>query len=215
LDYTIIIEHLEHEISPWLLLEYRHVSRIHGKERVWFTRVPIRYHRLLGLYGHVFEESVIELLVKGFINPSQTIVLDPLAPCKLQYSDLVAAKYVVIGGILGDHPPRGRTRIRITSRVPSTVRAFNIGEEQYSIDGSAYYVKYLVEYKSDEGFQYIDGVRVEIEYGYVYLPYRYPLVDGKPLLADGLEYYLKYRKLRDDIWGEILKFTNKSSNSSI
>lgn len=208
MDYTIIIEHLEPEISPWLLLEYRHVSRIHGKERVWFTNVPSRYHRLLGLYGCVFEESVIELLVEGFIEPSRTIILDPLAPCRLQYSDFVATKYIVIGGILGDHPPRGRTRTYITSRAPPTVRAFNIGEEQYSIDGTAYYVRYLIEHKSDDGFQYIDGVRIETEYGYVYLPYRYPLVNGKPLLADGLEYYLKYRKLRDDIWREILQFTN-------
>ena len=205
MNYTIIIEHLEPEISPWLLLEYRHVSQIHGKERVWFTNVPIRYHRLLRLYGRVFEESVIELLVKVFIDPSQTIILDPSASRRLQYSDLVNAKYIIIGGILGDHPPRGRTRIYITNRAPPIVRAFNIGEEQYSIDGSAYYVKYLIEHKNDKGFQYVDGVRIETEYGYVYLPYRYPLVNGKPLLADGLEYYLKYRRLRDDIWREILQ----------
>jgi len=202
-EYTVIVEHLEQEISLWLLLEYRHVSRIHGKERVWFTNVPRRYHKILSLYGRVFEKSVIALLFERYIEPAQTIVLDPQAQQKLTFNDLITARYIVIGGILGDHPPRGRTKTFITSRAPSGVKAFNIGEGQYSIDGAAYYVKYLIEHRGEEGFEYVDGVKIETEHGYVYLPYRYPLVNGRPLLADGLEYYLKYRKLREDIWREI------------
>jgi len=204
-NYVVVIEHLEPEISPWLILEYRHVSLIHGKNHTWFTNVPRRYHKLLGIYGSVFEDSVIALILKGIVDPAYTIILDPSAPRKLNYSDLVTSKYIVIGGILGDHPPRGRTRIYITSRVPNTIRAFNIGEGQYSIDGAAYYLKYLLNHKSDKDFKYVDGVKIKTDYGYVYLPYRYPVVNGKPLIADGLEYYLKYRKLREDIWEEILR----------
>lgn len=203
MNYVVIVEHLEAELSPWLLLEYRHVSRIQGRDHTWFTNVPARYHRIIKIYGRVFEESVIDLLVSGALNPHETIILDPQAPGKLQYSDLATVKYVIIGGILGDHPPRGRTKTLLTSRIPSSVKAFNIGEAQYSIDGAAYYVKYLLDHRGEEGFQYVDGVTVETEHGYVFLPYRYPLVDGKPLLADGLEYYLKHRKLREDIWREI------------
>jgi ribosome biogenesis SPOUT family RNA methylase Rps3 len=62
-NYVVIVEHLEAELSPWLLLEYRHVSRIHGRDHTWFTNVAARYHRIIEIYGRVFEESVIDLLV--------------------------------------------------------------------------------------------------------------------------------------------------------
>jgi len=200
----IVIEHCEDELSPWLILEYRHASKIYGRDKLMFTRVPRRYHRLLSKYGEVREESVVELVSSGSINPSAVIVLDPRAAETLDYKHLLETKYVVVGGILGDHPPRGRTWLYITSRMPSGVRAFNIGERQYSIDGAVYYVDYLWRNKGLEGYRYVDGVVVESEHGEIYLPFRYPVVNNKPLLAEGLEYYLKYRRLRDDIWREIV-----------
>jgi ribosome biogenesis SPOUT family RNA methylase Rps3 len=200
----IVIEHCEDELSPWLILEYRHASKIYGRDRLVFTRVPRRHHRLLSKYGEVREESVVELVSSGSISPSAVIVLDPRATETLDYKHLLEAKYVVVGGILGDHPPRGRTWLYITSRMPSGVRAFNIGERQYSIDGAVYYVDYLWRNKGLEGYRYVDGVVVESEHGEIYLPFRYPVVNNKPLLAEGLEYYLKYRRLRDDIWREIV-----------
>jgi ribosome biogenesis SPOUT family RNA methylase Rps3 len=200
----IVIEHCEDELSPWLILEYRHASKIYGRDRLMFTRVPRRYHRLLSKYGEVREESIVELVSSGSINPSAVIVLDPRAAETLNYKHLLEAKYVVVGGILGDHPPRGRTWLYITSRMPSGVRAFNIGEGQYSIDGAVYYVDYLWRNKGLEGYRYVDGVVIESEHGEIYLPFRYPVVNNKPLLAEGLEYYLRYRRLRDDIWREIV-----------
>lgn len=200
----IVIEHCEDELSPWLILEYRHASKIYGRDRLLFTRVPRRYHRLLSKYGEVREESIVELVSSGSISPSAVIVLDPRAAETLDYKHLLEAKYVVVGGILGDHPPRGRTWLYITSRMPSDVRAFNIGEGQYSIDGAVYYVDYLWRNKGLEGYRYVDGIVIESEHGEIYLPFRYPVVNDKPLLAEGLEYYLKYRRLRDDIWREIV-----------
>ena len=200
----IVIEHCEDELSPWLILEYRHASKIYGRDKLVFTRVPRRYHRLLSKYGEVREESIVELVSSGSISPSAVIVLDPRAAETLDYKHLLKAKYVVVGGILGDHPPRGRTWLYITSRMPSGVRAFNIGEGQYSIDGAVYYVDYLWRNKGLEGYRYVDGVVIESEHGEIYLPFRYPVVNNKPLLAEGLEYYLKYRRLRDDIWREIV-----------
>jgi len=200
----VVIEHCEGALSPWLILEYRHASMIYGRERLVFTNVPRRYHRLLSKYGTVLSESVVDLVLAGRVSPERVVVLDPAAPEALEYRHLLGVEYVVIGGILGDHPPRGRTRLYITSRMPGGVRAFNIGEGQYSIDGAVYYVEYLWRNRGLQGFEYTDGVRVETDFGEVYLPFRYPLVNGKPLLADGLDYYLKYRRLREDIWREIL-----------
>jgi ribosome biogenesis SPOUT family RNA methylase Rps3 len=200
----VVIEHCEDELSPWLILEYRHASKIYGRDKLVFTRVPRRYHRLLSKYGEVRGESIVELVSSGSISPSAVIVLDPRAAETLDYKHLLEAKYVVVGGILGDHPPRGRTWLYITSRMPSGVRAFNIGEGQYSIDGAVYYVDYLWRNRGLEGYRYVDGVVIEGEHGEIYLPFRYPVVNDKPLLAEGLEYYLKYRRLRDDIWREIV-----------
>lgn len=200
---VVVIEHCETELSPWLLLEYRHASMIYGKDFLWFTNVPPRYHRTLSRYGRVLSDNVVELVRCRALNPERTIVLDPKASRTLTFEELLTAEFVVIGGILGDHPPRGRTWLYITSRMPTGVRAFNIGDGQYSIDGAVYYVEYMWRNKGIEGFKYVDGVVIETGMGEVYLPFRYPVVNGKPLLADGLEYYLKYKRLRDDIWAEI------------
>lgn len=202
---VVVIEHCETKLSPWLLLEYRHASIVYGRDYLWFTNVPQRYHRVLSRYGRTLSESVVELLRSGVFKPEQTIVLDPKADRALAFEDLSIAEFVVIGGILGDHPPRGRTWLYITSRMPPGVRAFNIGNGQYSIDGAVYYVEYMWRNKGVEGFKYVDCVVIETDTGEVYLPFRYPVVNGKPLLADGLEYYLKYGKLRDDIWEEIVR----------
>lgn len=199
----IIIEHCEDGLSPWIILEYRHASIIYGRENLLFTNIPRKYHKILAKYGRVEEASIIDLVNNGVIPASQVIILDPKAREELKYTHLLEAKYVVVGGILGDYPPRGRTWEFITSKMPPTVKAFHIGEGQYSIDGTVYYVHYLWSNKSLEGYQYIDGLKIETDYGEVYLPYRYPVANGKPLLADGLEYYLKYRKIRDDIWSEL------------
>jgi ribosome biogenesis SPOUT family RNA methylase Rps3 len=201
---VVIIEHCEDSLSPWIILEYRHASMIYGRDYLLFTNIPAKYQKILSKYGRVREESVVELVNGGEIPVESLIILDPKASSTLEYSDLASAEYVVVGGILGEHPPRGRTWMYITSRMPIGARAFNIGDGQYSIDGAVYFVNYLWLNKGVSGYQYIDGVRVETEGGEIYLPYRYPVVGGKPLLADGLEYYLKYRRIRDDIWREIL-----------
>lgn len=200
---VIVVEHCEPELSPWLILEYRHASIIYGREHVWFTNIPLRYHKLLSRYGHVRSESIVNLVRNSVVNPLEVIVLDPKAKQELTYGDLESAKYVVIGGILGDHPPRGRTWDYITSKMPPGTRSFNIGSGQYSIDGSAFYVDYMWRNRGLRGFSYVDGIVIETGFGEIYLPFRYPVVNGKPLIADGLEYYLKYGRIREDIWREI------------
>lgn len=198
----IVIEHCESEMSPWMILEYRHSSLIYGRDFTVFTNIPPKYQKLLGKYGRVLTDSVVELIERSEIPQRETIILDPLAKEKLTYSDLVSAKYVVIGGILGDNPPRGRTRELITSRLRS-VRSFNIGDAQYSIDGAVYYVHYVWENRGEDGFQYIDGVTLSFHTREIRLPFRYPIVDGKPLLAEGLEHYLRTGKIPDYIWREL------------
>lgn len=197
-----MIEHLEEAISPWLLLEYRHVSMMCGRDRVVFTNVPKRFVKLLIRYGAVSEKSVVDMVRGGELSCRDVLVLDPQAEGRLSYEDLLRYKYIVVGGILGDNPPRGRTRALITCRLPGCA-ARNIGEGQYSIDGAVYYVLYLARNRTLEGYAYVDGVSIETEEGEVYLPFRYPVVGGKPLIAPGLEYYLKYRRIPPELEREV------------
>ncbi|WP_440059834.1 hypothetical protein ACSU1N_01335 [Thermogladius sp. 4427co] len=199
----IVIEHLEEGLTPWLILEYRHASLIAGSNRIIFTNVPGKYRRLLAQYGTVMEESVVELVRRKVFPPDKTIILDPRAEKALEYGELSSASYVVVGGILGDHPPRGRTYQYITSKLPGCP-ARNIGDKQFSIDGTVYYVMYMLRNRGVQGLEFVDGVTIETEYGSVYLPYRYPALGGRPLLAPGLEYYLKHRMLPREIAEEIL-----------
>lgn len=185
----IIIEHLEDEMSIWLLLEYRHSSIIYGKEHIVFTNIPPRYHRVLNKFGRVTSESVIELVRRGDLSLKEIVVLDPSAKEPLTFMDLMESRYVIVGGILGDNPPRGRTRALLTNNLGG-VKARNIGDKQYSIDGSVFYVNYLLENKSLSGFRYVDGLEIVTSQGSIMLPYRYPIDKDSVVIADGLIEFL-------------------------
>ena len=105
----VVIEHLENELRPWIFLEYRHVSFIFGKENTIYTNIPHRYHSILNKYGYVYAESIVDIINDGIIKPNETVILDPWADKELTIQDLDHIKYVVIGGILGDYPPRTYT----------------------------------------------------------------------------------------------------------
>lgn len=198
---VIIIEHLEKRLGLWIFLEYRHSSLMVGRKRLWFTNVPKRYYSLLKRYGYVYEESIVELVSRGIVPRDKIIILDPDAEKPLEYSDLEGS-YIVIGGILGDHPPRKRTKKLLTQRLPG-VKTRNIGNGQYSIDGAVYYVQYLWENRTLSGFRYIDGVTIETHNGYIRLPFRYPLKNNKPVIAPGLIEYLTGKPLPEHILKEI------------
>jgi len=200
---VIIIEFLEEKLTPWILLEIRHASIIYGREYIWITNTPIRYQRLLSRFGRVLSDSVITLVNNNRINPGDVVVLDPLASKPLEYDDLVRSKFIVIGGILGDHPPRRRTYKYITSKLPPSINARNIGDNQYSIDGSVFYVNYMWMNKSMDNYSYVDGVLLKRDDREIYLPFRYPVVNGKPLLTPGLEEYLFTGEIPDYIRREL------------
>jgi len=201
----IVIEHLETGVSPWLLLEYRHCSKIYGKDFLLITNLPAKYHRLIGKYANVCEKSVKTLISDGKLEKDSTIILDPKSPVKLDFNALSNAKHVIVGGILGEHPPKGRTYELLTKELEG-VKSFNIGNGQFSIDGTVYYVSYLLNHRSDEGLSFIDGLTIEYfepVYRIVSLPFRYPLENGEPVIAPGLKYYLQYRRLPEEVWREI------------
>lgn len=184
-----MIEHAESELTPWLLLEYMNCVRIVGRERLIISNVSDRHARVISKIATTLRESVVDLARRGVLAEERLVVLDPLAEKRLEPNELLNAEAVVIGGILGSDPPRGRTRKFITSRLPKAI-ARNIGEGQMSIDGATYVVWHLLNHGSYEGLQFVDGVVIAEGPLSVRLPYRYPVVNGAPLVAPGLREYL-------------------------
>jgi ribosome biogenesis SPOUT family RNA methylase Rps3 len=185
-----IIEHLEPELWEWCALEYEHISQIVGKENLWFTNVKEKSKnaKKLEKLGKVFVESVSKL------NLTNACVLDPEAGKMLEPGEAGKFDYMIFGGILGDYPPRKRTKQELTSRMQGT-EARNIGKEQMSTDNAVYAVKQIAEGKKLFDLKFQDEIEIKTgEKESVILPYRYVLINGKPLISKKLVEYLKNKK---------------------
>ena len=182
-----VIEHLEPKLSEWLYMEYSHAAQIVGRERLLITNVKRKDEfRKLGKTMCVQTKRAHELF-----KQRELIVLDPCARKKLMPTDLKNKRAIVIGGILGEEPPLGRTRKLLTKSLPGA-SARNIGRHQFPIDGATYMAKQVSDDKSLEEIPVKHGLEIRIGSGHsVILPYAYPLVDGKPLISKKLVAYLK------------------------
>ncbi len=93
---------------------------------------------------------------------------------------------IVIGGILGDAVPRGRTREFITSRMEG-VKVRHIGKPQYSIDGAAIVAKLIADGRRLDEIEYEENPTIKLdEFSEITLHYAVPKLDGKLLLTPGL-----------------------------
>jgi len=184
----IVIEHLEPCLSPWILSEYRFVSKLFGKNRLIFTNVKnSKSQEVLLKLGNVYSGRFIDIFRD---ITKKSIVLDPQAKLPLRRAEVLRADAIIIGGIMGDHPPRGRTYKFITKEaVKAGALARNLGSEQLTIAGAAYVIKII-----EEGFELNDikimkGLRIELELSRgikleLYLPYAFPLRNGKPVVPE-------------------------------
>lgn len=186
LGLKFVIEHLEEEIGKWLYIEYKHASEIVGRENLIFTNVKrVEDRNLLSEFGEVEARSF-----RDVFRQDEVVILDPKAERKLVTSDFYGKKAVVIGGILGDNPPRGRTQKYLSNLCPKAVKR-NLGRKQFSIDGAVYVAKMVSEGIPLEAIRVVDGLNIKVdEFVEIYLPYVYPLNDGKPVIHEELVKYL-------------------------
>ncbi|MDW8050633.1 MAG: SAM-dependent methyltransferase [Nitrososphaerota archaeon] len=186
-----VIEHLEPRLSRWVLIEYEHASMIVGRDNLAFTNVK-RGARKLQRFGVVYKESAVDLF-----DDEGTIILDPRASELLEPSDFKQTNTIIVGGILGDHPPRGRTYKLITSRMKKA-KAKSLGDGQFSIDGSIY-----MALKVSQGFRLEDipiarGLTLKCGSLEIHLPFCYPLINGKPVVSPKLLDYLLEKDIIED-----------------
>ena len=119
----------------------------------------------------------------GFEN---VCILDPESKELLQPKDGENFEYFLFGGILGDYPPRKRTKEEVTSLLNFPTR--NIGEKQMSTDTAVNVVHKIVDDKIPfNKLKFVDEVEIVLDDGYSnVLPYRYLVEDGKPILPEGM-----------------------------
>ena len=123
---------------------------------------------------------------------NKTCVLDPEAKQTLKPQENF--DYLIFGGILGDNPPQKRTGQTLT-RFFSKAHKRNIGKKQFSTDNAVYVAHQIINRKKLKDMAFQDNVEIPInKIESVILPYRYPIVRGKPRIDSKLIKYLKNKK---------------------
>ncbi len=186
-----VIEHLD-RVGKWLIIEYRHAAKLVGGDKLLITNAESKRlaEALKGL-ARVDRRRVWEIF-----DQEKLIVLDPQAEHRLSPRDFEDAEAVVVGGILGDHPPRGRTRLLLTEKMPAA-KARKLFDAQLPID-AAIYVAYQV-YLGKPLEEIPLCQEVEIRHDEVHstvLPFAYPLVGGVPLISEELVEHVRRTALR-------------------
>ena len=180
-----IIEHLEPKLYKWCIIEYKHISKIVGKDNLWFTNIKEKDKNKLENYGQVHTHSV------KIMQLENACVLDPEAPKELLPKDKERFQFLIFGGILGDHPPRKRTQVELT-RFIKNKEIRNIGKDQFSTDNAVYVTKTILSGTPLEKIPFQNSVEIQInDIESTILPFKYPLVNGKPNISKELIEYLK------------------------
>lgn len=187
-----ILEHLEPKLFSWCKIEYEHISNILGKENLIFSNIKTQSQReYLTKLGTVYKESIRQLAETQFKH-KKICLLDSQAEKTLAPDDSKIFDMLVLGGILGDNPPKHRTILEL-----GLLRAEqrNMGDRQMPTDTAAYVAKEILLGKKIDEFEFIDEIEIELKKGEsVILPFRYVVVDGNILLSGKLIEYLKKKK---------------------
>lgn len=177
-----IIEHLDDEVFEWCVLEYRHISEIIGKENLIITNVPKNEVNKVKDLGEVHTESIINLKF------GKCCLLEMNADKELITNDKNNFEYFIFGGILGDNPPQGRTKV--LHKLKCDMR--NLGKEQMSTDTAVLVTNMILDGKKMNEIEFKDTIELETnDREEVILPYRYVIKNGKPVLPKGLFEMLK------------------------
>jgi ribosome biogenesis SPOUT family RNA methylase Rps3 len=163
----IIIEHLEPEMHEWYKIEYERISKLIGEENLTITNTKENLE-----FCNTEEKSIKEM------KQNNACILDPEAKEKLTPETAKKHNTFILGGILGDNPPKDRTKTELTKYLP--YESYNLGKEQMSTDTAAQVTKMIYEGKPLEKMKFVQGVEIEVEDGIsVTLPYKYLIKENQ------------------------------------
>ena len=187
-----IIEHLESELYEWCLIEYRHISKIVGKNNLIFTNIKNKKEqKQLKKYGKVFDKNISELKLNNLC------ILSQYSKKTLKTKDKNKFHYFVFGGILGDNPAKRRTQLLINGLKKSKIKfsTRNLGNKQMPTDVAVYAAKNVFNGKKLSQFKFVDELEIGInENESVTLPFRYVVDKNKFIISEKLVRYLRKRK---------------------
>lgn len=180
-----IIEHLDKQLYKWCLIEYKHISEIVGRDNLIFTNVKEKDFAKLKNLGKFYSQRASELGLKNIC------ILDPEAERTLSREDS-KFEYMLLGGILGNNPALQRTKKEFGNL---NFEKRNLGKGQMSTNTAAFVAKEILKGKELKDFKFQDTIEIEIKEGEsIILPFRYVLINEKPILPEGFVEFLKKRK---------------------
>ncbi|MCX8196498.1 MAG: hypothetical protein N3F67_05440 [Acidilobaceae archaeon] len=179
----IILENLEERAGRWLIAEYAEASTAAEEKGV---ELVVSGYMPGDLEGALLRRGVKVMRdASRLFNRPDVVLLDLWAERQLEPSEALSARAFVVGGILGDHPPRGRTRLLYDKYCYAARR--NLGPLQLSIDGAVKALLQVLGGKRVEEVELVHPLRfsfstplgeVEVE-----LPFAYPVKEGRPWIS--------------------------------
>ncbi len=181
----LIIEHLEPELFEWCLIEYKHISKIMGKNNLWLTNIKKKDRKKLEKFGKILTQSVKNLSLE------KACILDPEAKSLFNPQKAKLYKYIIIGGILGSFPSKKRTARELSSFLPE-IKKYHLGKKQMSTDTAVYVAKKIIDGSSLHDLKFQDSPEIKINsVESTILPYRYIRKGKGILISPALLNYLK------------------------
>lgn len=187
-----LIENLEQRLYRWCLLEYEHISETVGKDNLIFTNVKTKIQRdKLSKLGKVYKESIKQLTYSEF-KDKKLALLDADTEKALSPKDSEEFDILVFGGILGDNPPRQRTKKELGSL---NLPLRNLGNKQMPTDTAVCVAKKIIGGTPINNLTFKDEIEIDIKEGEsIILPFRFLVEDGKPFISKKLLKYIKAKK---------------------
>lgn len=197
--WIIVIDNLEPKATRWVVEEYSESARVAKSKGLELY--------VTGLITSELEASLSRRGVgilwdsRSLCNRPDSILLDLWAEKTLDPLEVWGARCFVIGGIMGEHPPRGRTRL-LYDKYPYAARR-NLGKLQFSVDGTVKMLVKVLEGRRVEEVEIVYPLTLELKTPMglmvVELPYAYPLESGKPMIAEGIVRLLEKGILWDEL----------------
>ncbi|SCV02748.1 LAMI_0H02630g1_1 [Lachancea mirantina] len=193
-----IIEHMEQGFSEWVTLEYAQIIRDLGASNLILSSLPSETEesdipqklRELGLQWTTKPLTQIreEFPELPELEKQRVCLLDPRAKGDLETADSSKFDYFVFGGILGDHPPRDRTRELMTA-YPDLLIGKRLGDKQMTTDTAIRTTQLIIEGQIPfEKIKFIDYPEFRFSKNEATeMPFRYVLdAQGRPILPEGM-----------------------------
>lgn len=189
---------MEEGFSEWVILEYSQILRDVGAENLILSSLPKNTtekdipEKLLSL-GLRWTTSDLKNIDEDFkdlepLKDGRVCLLDPRAAIDLQPEDAAEFDYFVFGGILGDHPPRDRTK-ELKTTYPNLLVGRRLGDKQMTTDTAIRTTQLIVKNKTKfEDIKFIDYPEFRFNKNEATeMPFRYVLdKEGRPILPEGM-----------------------------